>query len=116
MSAVDLEAGLSLKLLEEGSELFVLNLHGVPAAPADQVMVVAPGGFINVTPITNVGDQGQLVLNQELEGTVHRGLGQTGESLYSTLINGGRRHMTTIFLQDVQNRQPLGRQAMALFA
>ncbi len=116
MRAVDLEAGLILKLFKKGGKLFVIDLHGVSAAPADQVMVVAPGGFVYKVPITDVGDQGQMVLDQELERTVHRGLGQPGQALNGALENGCGCHVPPIFFQDLQDCQSLGCQAVALFA
>lgn len=116
MRAVNFKSGLILELLKKRGELFVIDLHGVSAAPADQVMMVVPGGFVNEVPITDVGDQGQMVLHQELERAVHCGLCQPGEAMYGALVNRCGRHVPPIFLQDLQDCQSLGCQAVALFA
>ncbi len=101
MRAVDFKAGLFFELGKQGGELRVVNLNRVAAFPANQVMVVAPGGFINEMPVADMRDQYQALVGQEIQRAVNGGFGEPRQALDGALINGDWAEVPAIFFKNL---------------
>lgn len=94
----------------------MLDLDHVPTTAADQVMVVAPGGFVHEVSIADVRYQSQAVLHQKIKRAVYGRFRQPGQALDGALVNRSGRQVTAIFFKHLQDRELLWGQAVTLIA
>ena len=87
MQAIDLVACSLLELFIERLKKFVFDLLGVAAPAADQVMMVAPGDFVDHLPVTDMSRHDQALVVQEIERAIDSGLRQAGDGLLSFFID-----------------------------
>lgn len=111
---MDCEAGFGLQLLEERLQVGVGDFDAVIARPANQVMMLVPGGLVNQLPVTNVRYQQQPLVGQEGQGAVDGRFGQFGEYPVGALVNFASAQVAVRLLDDAQNHGPLRGDAVAL--
>ncbi len=99
MRAVDFKASLFFKLGKQRGQLAVIDLNGITAFAANQVMVVAPGGLVNEMPVADMRDQYQALVGQEIQRAVNGRFSKTRQALDGALINGDWAEMPAVFFK-----------------
>lgn len=113
MAAVNLVSGALMKLFIQYFEQIMLDLNGLPAGPADEVVVVVTGGLVNQPAIADMSNQRQAVVCQEIQRAVNRCFSQPGHAPGRALEDHRREKMPAILFQDIQYGQALWGEAEA---
>ena len=93
----------------ERFERGMLDLYFAAAFAADQVMMILPGDFIDEVSAADMGRVCQSVFCQEFERAVDGGFRQTRDVMAGLLKDFAGRKMPVGVMQNVQDRQTLGR-------
>jgi hypothetical protein len=73
---------LLIKLVQHG----MVDLSLPPTGTANDVVMIVAGNLINVSSVTYMGGEGQVIAREEFERTVNRGLGHAGHHLPDPLV------------------------------
>ena len=87
MLVVDAETGPGVDFLVEGIQEGMLDFEISAADPAGEVVVGVAGDLIRQLSTALVGDRGETVLDQEIQGAVDRGFGEPGQFRLGELEN-----------------------------
>lgn len=113
MTRIEFVPGGRSKLAVQFRQRRVIHGNGRAAVLADQVMVVLFGQFIDQLAVAHVRRQREAVLCQELERAIHGRFGETGLGAPRLFVDLGRREVSAVIAQRVQDRHPLGSDAKA---
>ncbi len=103
MTGVQAEAGDTLQMIVDWLQIILCDSDAFAALAANQVVMLVFSRFINDAPAADMGNQGQAVGDQEIEGAVDRRLGQPGHFLTGTLENFRSSQVPVRFLDHLQD-------------
>ena len=113
MDGVDLISSSFSEIQVETFQQIVIDLPGIAAFPADQVVMRWFGGFVDQLPIAYMRYKDQALLGQKAERAIYRGFGHARDDLSSLLVNLEWRQVLGGLVYYLKDRQPLGGQAVS---